>query len=356
MVILTCGNNTCQYATADVEIGGATALLNSHITQHNSNSNQSTARLTGRAERMKRPSITTETSMQQYSFFLRNWTLFKKYLNEEEITTELLACCDEELRGNLFRAHISIENSTEKVVLEAIKSLAVKSESIMVARVNHVKCRQALGEPIRKFHARLKGYASICDYTKKFKDDNETEHTVSYEDEVLRQIIAANMVDSEIQRDLLSKLNISDEQMTADQMVNYIEGKENGKESALKLSNQHSTNALHSTYKKSTRPPIQTYSQTVKPRPTAHNQSKDKCSYCGKYGHGNYWGKGSAHMHKQLGCPAYTKTCSRCNRLGHFTTECRMISSPKQSTAAAEERYSEEDDHFIRGAIGIHQD
>ena len=115
MVILRCGNNTCQYATADLEIGAAMLLLSSHITFHNTNS--STTRLTGRAERMKRPSITTETSMQQYSFFLRNWALFKKYLNEEEITTELLACCDEELRGNLFRAHINIENSTEKVTL-----------------------------------------------------------------------------------------------------------------------------------------------------------------------------------------------------------------------------------------------
>lgn len=356
MVILNCGNNTCQYATADVEMAGAIVLLNSHITSHNTNSNQSTGRLTGRAERMKRPSIATETSMQRYSFFLRNWALFKKYLNEEEITTELLACCDEELRGNLFRAHVNIENATENIMLEAIKSLAVKSESIMVARVNHFKCRQALGEPIRKFHARLKGHASICEYIKKFKDDKDVEHTVSYEDEILRQIIAANMSDSEIQRDLLSKLNNTAEQMTADDMVNYIEGKENGKESALKLSNQHSANALHSTYKKSTRPPIQTYSQTVKPRPTTHNQSKLKCGHCGKYGHGNYWGKGGGHMRRQLGCPAIDKICSKCHKLGHFPTECRMLSYPKQSTAAAEDHYSQEDDHFIGGAIGIHQD
>ena len=350
MVKLPCGNTTCQYETPDLEMEAAMLIFKSHLTTHT----EAVARPSGRAERMKRPPITTEISMQDYSFFLRNWALYKKYLDKEEITTELLACCDEELRGNLFRTHSKIEESTEKEVLEAIKTLAVKKESVIVAQVNHFKIRQERDEPIPKYFARLKGQASICDYTVKFKTDDNREHTVSYEDKVLRQIMAANMADPEIQRDLLSRLNNSENEMTADEMVKYIEGKENGKESVSKLSNLHSTNALHSTYKKSTRPPTKTYSQAAKPLHTTQQNSQERCSYCGTHGHGNVWGKGSAHIRKKLGCPAYDKTCSKCSKIGHYTTMCKMMARPRQYSAAAKEGHSQED-YIIGGAIGINQ-
>ena len=100
--------------------------------------------------------------------------------------------------------------------------------------------------------------------------------------------------------------------MSSEEMILYIEGKENGKESAMRLSNRHTigaalntihdVNAVKSSYKRenSTRPkePIQKKDKWNQPGRI------EKCSYCGKSGHGNHTGVGSTHIQRKLGCPA----------------------------------------------------
>ena len=187
---------------------------------------------------MQRPTVSTEITLQKWSYFVWSWELYKKHTNigEGNISTELLACCDDDLRSNLFRANNTIHTSTENDILEAIKSFAVKSESFVVAQVNHLKMRQGRDELIRKFAARLKGQASICEYNTEAQCKCGEKPTVNYGDKVMRQIIAANIEDSEIQKDLLSALNNKESQMTVEQVINFREARENGRESALKLS------------------------------------------------------------------------------------------------------------------------
>ena len=353
MVILECPAEACEFSTQDVGEIAAAALLNCHNTISHSNTNQVSSNTQDRAQRPVRPTITTELTPQQWSNIIRYWKIYKKEsrLNPENVTTQLITCCDVELRNQLFNAHSKIEDKEEEEVLKSIKELAVKSESVIVAQVNHVKCRQGRDEPIRKWFAKLKGQASVCDYTITFKIDG-TEHTQSYEDNVLRQIIAANMEDSDIQTDLLSMLNTSNKSMSAEEMVCFIEAKENAKQGTLKLSNTHSMNALHSTYKKNARPTMKTYSQETRPKPTTQNTNKEKCSHCGTHGHGNHWGFQSLHIRKKLGCPAYGRTCNKCHKIGHFESVCRATETPRQSTAAAEN----EEVYMIGGAIGIQQE
>ena len=140
--------------------------------------------------------------------------------------------------------------------------------------------------------------------------------------------------------------------MDVNEMVSYIEGKENGKNSAMKLSNIHSTNALHSTYKKSIKPQIKTPGPSL--RDTATRNSKEKCSYCNTYGHGDHRGMGSAHVRKRLGCPAFGKQCNKCSKYNHFSIVCRT-NEQGHTTAAIEDDHTVEE-HIVGGAIGIHQD
>ena len=350
MVFAKCYVNGCDFQTEDTEGAIVVEILKSHMFNHEQ---EKTNARNGRAERMKRPTISSGISQQNFSFYLRDWKLYEKYIHPTEITSELIASCDDELRINLYRNYSDIENETKEVILEAIKSFAVKSESFVVHQTNHIKMRQGRDEGIRKFAARLKGQASVCEYVTPCgcKCKCPDKPLVNYGDKALRPIIAANIGDLEIQKDLLSALNNSKNQMSVDEMINFIEGRENGNESAMKLSAPHSNNAVHSNYKKSMKPNGKPHFQADKP-----NHNKDKCSHCGTSGHGNHWGYANGHIRKKLGCPAYNKICNTCGRYGHFASVCRSSKVNKQTSAAIEEEEAYIEGHIVGGAIGINNE
>ena len=349
MVIISCPIVNCPFKTEDLSENNAGISLSIHGNTHTSVSVAPT-QANAKTERMKRPIVSAEITLQQWSYFVWSWELYKKHthIGEGDISTELLACCDDDLRSNLFRANNIIQVSNEIEILEAIKTFAVKSESFVVAQVNHLKMRQGRDEPIRKYAARLKGQASICEYNTEVQCECGRKPTVNYGDKVMRQIIAANIEDSEIQKDLLSALNNRENQMTVEQVINFIEARENGRESALKLSSyQNQTVAPTSSFKKNIRSQNKTDSQVMKP-----NNNREKCMNCGQFGHGNHWGLANAHIRKKLGCSAYGKQCNKCQRMGHLSSACRTTTNPT-TTAATEEQKAQED-YMVGGAVGIY--
>ena len=344
MVVINCGFPGCTYETPDVGEQLACAALNSHSHAHSATQQISRSK----AERAKRPLITSGMNMQEWDTFLRSWAVYKKRaeLATDETTLELILSCDDDLKQNLFRAYSQIENSSEEEALTAIKKHAVKTESFVVAQVAHVRMRQSRGESIRQFEARLQGQASICQYqtevTCKCGETNKADFT----DIVTRFIIAANIEDMDVQRDLLSRLNCSEKQMSAEEVINFIEAREKAKESVTKLSNMHAnTNAALSSFKKL--PKQQSPSKgpgRIIPKKNVTNS--EKCSYCDTSGHGNHTGIGSTKIRKTLGCPAFGKQCNKCNKFNHYSKVCRM----QQTAASIEEQ---EEVHFVGGAIAL---
>ena len=55
-------------------------------------------------------------------------------------------------------------------VLEAMKTLTVREENIMVARVTLHRIKQDRGEPIYKYGARLRGQAGVCIFTHRYNN------------------------------------------------------------------------------------------------------------------------------------------------------------------------------------------
>ena len=346
-MVLKCPAENCVFETVDYEEAVlAATMMSSHVTISHSNQPASI----DKSARVEKPSISTEMTPSAWINTVRYWKIYKKAANlKGELAAHLIACCDQDLRERLMNAHSNIENESEEEALEKIKQMSVKSESIIVAQVNHMKCIQGRDEPVRSFYARLKGQANVCDYTVKHTI-NGTEHTVSFEDKILRQILATNIADNEIQTELLSQLNLNKTPMTANEMVNFIEAKENGKKSSMSLNNIQSSNAITSSYKKNTQPPAKIY-QAAQPKPNTQRTGMDKCSHCNRYGHGNHWGSQGAHIRKKLGCPAYGKKCSKCHRLGHFEVVCRVTSTSNQTTAAVSEL--SEEYTMIGGSISL---
>ena len=183
-------------------------------------------------DKVKRPTISLAGTSEDWKYFLCRW---EDYATATKITgrdkvVQLLECCDEQLRKDLTRsAGTTLTQKPEDDVLAAIKSLAVKEENIMVARVTLNDMRQDRDESIRSFGARIRGQANVCKYV---INCHECYEEVNYTEAILRDVLCRGIDDPEIQLDLLGDLN---QDMTVEEMFRFVEVKEAGKRSASRI-------------------------------------------------------------------------------------------------------------------------
>ena len=220
-----------------------------------------------------------------------------------------------QLRKDLTRsAGGSLTGKTAEEVMAAIKKLAVRNENTMVARVKLHNMRQDRDEPVRSFCARLQGQASVCKYVITCKCPGcDIDVHVNYTEPIVRDALARGLADPDIQLDLLGDKN---QNMSLEEVSQFIEAKEEGKRPASRLLDSHAAEAASSSYQK-----------------TKQNAVKDKndtCSYCGKKGHG----KSAIARIRVKECPAYGHKCKHCNREHHFEAVCRSKDKPKAMPSA----------------------
>ena len=126
---------------------------------------------------------------------------------------------------------------------------------------------------------------------------------MDYTEEILQDVLARGLNDTEIQLSLLSDKN---QNMSLEEMYSFVESKESGKRSIDKLSQAIGANGMRSsTYNKGKK---ETSRQNEKP---ARN---DECQYCGQKGHG----KRPSITVRKSSCPAYGKGCDKCKKNNHF--------------------------------------
>ena len=255
-------------------------------------------------------------SSEEWSYFSTRWQEYAEAtkIQGKKKVIQLLECCDETLRKDLTRnAGGSLVNKTADEVMAAIKKLAVRAENIMVARVELHNTQQDRDEPIRNYAARLRGQANICKFTVTCPT---CAVDINYTEQVLRDIITRGLADHEIQLDILGDKN---QNMSLDEVIQFIEAKEAGKRSAGRLQGTQSINATHSQYRKSKQDGLKSQRST----------HKDTCSYCGQHGHG----KRAPTSIRRNTCPAYGKTCGHCGRPNHIEAVCQQKAKPKPPQA-----------------------
>lgn len=125
----------CEYETADLDAAIVASLLTVHNTIHSSNNVPAV-----KTEKVQRPSISASGSSEEWAYFISRWS---EYVSATKIAgrdkvVQLLECRDEPLRKDLTRSTDgSLTDKTEKIVLAAIKKLAVQrslgSHSILCA-------------------------------------------------------------------------------------------------------------------------------------------------------------------------------------------------------------------------------
>ena len=299
-------------------------------------------------EKVKRPTISAAGTSEDFAYISQRWSEYKQAcrLTGSDIVFQLLECCDEPLRKDLTRLHGSLISSPEADVLEKIKTLAIRQENVMVARVQLHNLTQDRDEPIRAFSARLKGQSSVCQFNVKCDTCNVD---IDYSDTIVRDTMIRGICDDDIRLEILGDPELAGK--TLEQCTALIEAKESGKRSASRLTlrgaEPTSASAGLSTYQRQNK----TRFQPGKSRPQAganpnlgpgsspdnartHTQPPETCGYCG----GNHK-RPASRRERMQSCPAYNHTCTKCGTLHHYESVCRRgqhkATSPTASHNAA---------------------
>ena len=292
MPTVKCPVPTCDYQTDEKDAVIVAALITAHSVTHANATSK-------KVDKLKRPTISTSGTSEDWEYFKTRWDDYVRGTNISggQVVIELLECCDEPLRKDLMRTYGSLTNKTQTEVLKAIKCLAIREENKMVARVSLHNMRQDHDEAIRLFAARLRGQATVCQFTMKC---SHCQQEVNYKEEILRDALIRGIADNDIQFDILGDSN---QNRTPEEIINFVEVKESGKTSAAGLMNSQGAEAANSSYKHRGK----------------ELKKNETCIYCGKNGHGkraspNYWKKN---------CSAYGHTCTHCSKQHHFEILCR---------------------------------
>ena len=187
-----------------------------------------------KAEKVRRPTIITQGTNEDWAYFHSRWTEYKAAtkIQGPDIVYQLLECCDESLRKDLSRTHGTLIGETEENTLKFIKTLAVRPENVMVARVQLQSLRQDRDEPVRGFCARLRGQAGVCQFQKTKLCACDRNVQIDYSDEMVRDALIKGLEDDDIRLDILGQCR---QDMTLDETLQIAEAKESGKRSAGRL-------------------------------------------------------------------------------------------------------------------------
>ena len=325
MVKIKCPFPECNYEAEAADGAVIAALLNMHAQTH-----APVAAGPAKAEKLKRPCISAAETSEEWSYFLTRWKEYREgtKLAGPEVLSQLLECCDEQLRKDLTRAAGgTLTTKTEKEALKAMEALAVHRENIMVARVTLHNMSQDRDEAIRSFGARIKGQAGTCKYMTKCSVDTCGADADSTE-AILRDVLARGIADQEIQLDPLGDQN---QNMSLEEMLSFIEAKESGKRSASRLLDAQGANAMNSAYRRSKMQESKGKQPHFKGG-QMERQLNSTCSYCGGRGHGK---RAPPHIRAKE-CPAYNHKCKICNREHHTEGLCRSKDNPKPDSKASD--------------------
>ena len=315
MPTIDCPAPDCQTSWADTTAPEVLfSLINLHArTAHPTDPEPApTPSCAAKVEKVRRPTVSAAGTSEDWSYFELRWSEYKAdtYLKGTDTVYQLLECCDEGLRKDLTRTFGALTLKDERTILTNIKSLAVRQENIMVARVQLQQMRQDRDEPVRAFAARLRGQAGVCNYT----TDCTCTLVVDFSDIMVRDALIRGLEDDDIRLDILGQ---SQQDMRLDEVLQYVEAKESGKRSASRLLEGGATTTAAAA--------ASSYKRREKNRVQPHDNRSQSCDYCGKTGHDR---NKQERMRK---CTAYNHTCAKCGLLHHPVRVCAVSQSGSNS-------------------------
>lgn len=289
-----------------------------------------------KAEKVRRPVIASQGTTEDWTYFTSRWDQYKAAtkIAGADIVYQLLETCEEALRKDLTRCYGNLVGETEDNVLDFIRTLAIRPENVMVARVKLQSLHQERDEPVRSFVARLRGQAGVCHFSKSKRCECNEIITLDFSEDMVRDALIRGLEDEEIRLHILGQAN---QDMTLEETLQLAEAQECGRRSAGRLVQpsdaqiQTTANAT-SSYRRRSNAQLQQRNKTQptqNPQPNQRNnqrssQSPNKttsptCSHCGQQGHGS----GRSYRTRMNNCKAFNHQCTKCGILHHFESSCR---------------------------------
>ena len=123
-------------------------------------------------DRLPRPTVGEGITEADWKHFLDKWGRYKrsslKGSDPQHVADQLWACCEPSLETAVYNSGITGDSNEEKL-LEMMKKLAVRAQNTLVNVVKFLDLAQDQEESVGAYTARLKGQASICDFSIKCK-------------------------------------------------------------------------------------------------------------------------------------------------------------------------------------------
>ena len=297
-----CVTPGCSYATDDMEASVAVEFLKLHVSQVHG--------IAGKPEKPKKPVLdmagNTIDSLD-WDAFTHKFSVYKQLSGiSENAGSHFLDCLSKEVYGILFSTYGSdISNQDEKTLSANLKRLVVRKKNKLLNIMELLALRQDSDERILNFISRIKAKARHCDLSASCSCGK----SVDFKDTFTLYMLVAGVSDTEIQQDLLTK-----DDLTLETAESRAIAKESAKFSQAGLSDEKLQN-VKSAYARS-----KSYSQSN------NNQSDKRCKYCGQ----------GTHTSREKECKAFSETCEKCGKVGHFKRVCRSKKKEKQPKSVDE--------------------
>ena len=187
----------------------------------------------------------------------------------------------------LEKAKFSTISSVE--LMKEMERTEVENCSELMNLVQLMDMHQGRDEPFRSFVAICKGQANVCNF-KMPCPCTACEQTVSHMDSTILNAVVKGLEDLLTKGEILSKV----EKLDLDDTITFVEAREMGKRDLAKLG----------------QPTLASQALEVKIR---------ICWRCAQEGH---HGKAKPEIREKV-CKAYNSKCTKCEKVGHFTKQCK---------------------------------
>ena len=250
----------CEWKSDDLDAALA-AVLAQQLAMHDKAAHSNTTpNPTPQKLNIDPPKIGVGATPEEWEAFGRQWAMYKTgaVIAASQAPTALFYCCSEELRLDIMRdIRLDVATMPEPELLNEIKRLAVKDESILVHRMRLGKMVQTPGMGIRTFLANLRGQAALCKFTVQCSEEGCT-HTFDYSKEIIKDNLVRGISDPDILADLLGDVKTD---RTLGEIVSFIATKRAGK------SNEKRSRRQCRGDPSSKQPPGNLRKATIKPEP-----------------------------------------------------------------------------------------
>ena len=276
----------CNFKTDVLEGDVAIEYLKLHASQVH--------RVCSKPEKPKKPvleMVGNTIPALDWDSFIHRFELYKRLAGiKGDAGNHFLDCLSKEVYSILFSTYgQSVSNQQESLLRDNVKKLVVRKTNKLLVIMELLALRQDSDERILNFISRVKAKARQCDLSV----NCECGKTVDFKDNLILYMLVLGVGDQEIQEYLLTK-----EGLTLDEAEKKAIDKESAKFSQSGLVGE-SVQGLKSSY--------------MKNKASFGKEEPKMCNYCGL----------PEHKSREKECKAFSQTCNRCGKIGHFKRVCK---------------------------------